>query len=126
MTLESLKQTYPHCKFAHKIPENDICILADCFDDVENYLNAMGLTQGEIVDVRNKSHTGGNQQAMTACLKLWRNHSPHEATLQTLLTILLRLRKESIACEVCQHYNSKHSSSETPNVDDTTGCCIVL
>ena len=103
MTLESLMEDQIDCE----IEETDIIILADYFDNVENYLSIMGLSRAEQVDVTGKK-TSSNQVAMAKCLSLWRRHNPSTATLRALLEILLSLRKEEIASKVCDYYHRKH------------------
>ena len=88
-----------------EIEEGDITYLAQHFDNVELYLRVFGLTAAEQNDVRQKQ---GTHVAMTECLSLWRRHNPSTATLRTLLDILLSLRKEEIASNVCSYYHPKH------------------
>ena len=87
-----------------EIEGRDIIILAGYFDEVEYYLDILGLTPAEQSDVRRKVSVGGTQIAMKDCLSLWRRHNPSTATLRTLLEILLSLRKEDIASKVCMYY----------------------
>ena len=88
-----------------EIEEGDITYLAQHFDNVELYLRVFGLTAAEQVNVR---RIQDNHIAMTECLSLWRRHNPSTATLRTLLNILLSLRKEEIASNVCSYYHPKH------------------
>ena len=89
-----------------EIEERDMIILAGYFDNVEFYLNILGLSPAEQTDVRKKV-SEGTQIAMNYCLLLWRQHNPSTATLGTLLEILLSLRKEYIASKVCDYYYPK-------------------
>ena len=91
-----------------EIEEEDMIILASYFDNVEFYLNVLGLTSAEQTDTRSKASSNGTQIAMNYCLLLWRRHNPSTATLRTLLYILLSLRKEEIASKVCNYYYPKH------------------
>ena len=88
-----------------EIEEEDITYLAQHFDNVELYLRVFGLTAAEQNDVKQKQ---GTHIAMTECLSLWRRHNPSTATLRTLLEILLCLRKEEVASNVCRYYQQKH------------------
>ncbi len=81
----------------------EIIFLAEYFDGVEIYSNAMGLTRAEQADVNELFHKRGTQVAMTECLTIWKQHNPYAATYRALLELLLRLRKEKIADEICQH-----------------------
>ena len=87
-----------------EVEDGDIIILAGYFDDVEYYLDILGLTPAEQSDVRRKVSVSGTQIAMKDCLSLWRRHNPSTATLRTLLETLLSLRKEDIASKVCMYY----------------------
>ena len=91
----------------YEIKEEDIPYLAQHFDNVELYLMAFGLTRPEQADIKSTALLRGTQTAMAECLSLWRRHNPYTATLRSLLEILLSLRKEEIASEVCDYYNVK-------------------
>ena len=90
-----------------EIEENDVTYLAAHFDDVELYLNILGLTNSEQVDVRKMANLSGNQVAMAKCLLLWRRHNPSVATLRTLVDVLLKLKKEDIAVKICGYFHPK-------------------
>ena len=89
-----------------EIEENDVTYLAAQFGDVELYLKVLGLTNSEPVDVRRMANLHGNQIAMAECLSLWRQHNPSNATLKTLLGILLELKKEEVARNICGYFSS--------------------
>ena len=84
-----------------ELEEKDLMILAGYFDNVEFYLNNLGLSKSEQVDVRNAEN---NQLAVNKSLLLWREHNPSTATLRELVKILLNLRKEEVASSVCNFY----------------------
>ena len=109
MTLDSLRRDYniSSDQLDLEIEENDVTYLAAHFDDVELYLNILGLTTSEQVDVRKMANLSGNQVAMAKCLLLWRRHNPSVATLRTLLDILLKLKKEDIAGKICGYFHPK-------------------
>ena len=67
--------------------------------------SSMGLSPAEQADINELYHKEGTQVAMTKCLILWKKHSPFPfaATYKALLELLLRLKKERIAFEICQH-----------------------
>ena len=90
-----------------EIEESDVTYLAAHFDNVEPYLNILGLTNSEQVHVRRTANLSGNQVAMAECLSLWRHHNPSIATLRTLLDILLKLRKEDVAVKICSYFHPK-------------------
>ena len=103
MSIYNISSEHLDCE----IEEGDMIILAGYFDNVEYYLDILGLAPHEQTDVRKKV-TEGTQIAIKYCLSLWRRHNPSTATLRTLLEILLSLRKEEIASKVCNYYYPKH------------------
>ena len=114
VTVEKLAEMY--CMSSDQlnceIEEVDMTILAGYFDDVEYYLNVLGLTPAEQTDIRTKAIAKGTQVAMNCCLLLWRRHNPFSTTLRTLLKMLLSLRKEEIAKKVCDYYCPKYRRSD--------------
>ncbi len=86
-----------------EIGDSDNSYLAEYFDGVNIYSNAMRLTPAEQADVNELYHKNGTQVAMTECLILWKRHDPYAATYKALLELLLRLRKDKIADDICQH-----------------------
>ncbi len=83
----------------------ELTFLAEYFDGgVKIFLNAMGLTRAEQADVNELFHKIGTQVAMTECLALWKQHNPYASTYRALLELLLRLRKDNIADEICRHF----------------------
>ena len=114
VTVEKLAEMYciSSDQLNCEIEEVDTTILAGYFDDVEYYLNVLGLSPAEQTDIRTKAITNGTQVAMNYCLLLWRQHNPFSATLRTLLKMLLSLRKEEIAKKVCNYYCPKYRRSD--------------
>ena len=84
-----------------EIQQKNIPYLARHFDNVEVYIYLLDLTPGEQSDVRLKK-TESNHLAMTECLIIWKRKKPSQATFRALLEMLVMLRKEGIAAEVCQ------------------------
>ena len=117
MTLEKL--TGMRCMQSDQldceIEETDTIYLAQYFDNVEYYLGPLRLTPAEQTDVKNIDFSKGTQIAINHCLCLWRRHNPSTATVRTLLEILLKLGKEEIASEVCDHYCSKLNKKSKSN-----------
>ena len=109
MTLEKLAEVYSISsdQLDCEIEDSDMILLAGYFDNVEYYLHVLRLTPAEQVYIRKKVGDG-NQIAMKHCLLIWKQHNPSTATLRTLLEILLRLKKEEIALNVCKYYCPKH------------------
>ncbi len=62
-----------------------------------------GLTPADQADVIQCYHARGTQEAMIKCLTLWKSHDPFAATYKALLELLLKLRQEETACQICQH-----------------------
>ena len=86
-----------------EIGDSDILYVAEYFDESKIYANAMGLTPAEQADVNELYHKNGTQVAMTECLIIWKRHNPYAATYKAVLELLLRLRKDKIADDICQH-----------------------
>ncbi len=82
-----------------EIQQKNIPYLAVHFDNVEFYINLLELTPGEQVDVGLKK---SNHLAMIECLTIWKRKKPSQATFRALLEMLVMLKKEEIAAEVCQ------------------------
>ncbi len=90
-----------------EIEQDDFAPVAMHFDDVELYLNPLKLTDNEQADVRRETFVNGNQVAMITCLSIWRGHEPSEATFRALIRMLLDLRKQKIATNICQYLKEK-------------------
>ena len=90
-----------------EIEERDVEYLAAHFDDVELYLNILGINNSEQDNVKRMARLHGNQVAMTECLSLWRQRNPSNATLKTLLDILFELRKGEVAVNICGYFYPK-------------------
>ncbi|XP_064387204.1 uncharacterized protein LOC135335598 isoform X4 [Halichondria panicea] len=84
-----------------EIQQKNIPLLAVHFDNVEFYIYLLELTSGEQSDVRLKK-TESNHLAMIECLAIWKRKKPSQATFRALLEMLVMLKKEGIAAEVCQ------------------------
>ena len=89
----------------HEIEEKHVTYLAEYFDNVMFYVHVLELTNAEKEDIKQLVTVPGNQAAMSECLMLWKKHNPFNATLRALLTILLKLKKESIAAKLCEFYS---------------------
>ncbi|XP_064391858.1 uncharacterized protein LOC135339631 isoform X4 [Halichondria panicea] len=85
-----------------EIQQEDVPFLALYFDNVEFYVDAMKLTPGEQSDVQLK-RIESNHLAMIKCLKIWRGKQRSQATFRALLEMLVLLKKEKIADQVCQY-----------------------
>ena len=83
-----------------QIQQTHIPYLAAFFDNVGFYVDVMELTPGEQTDVKGAE---ANQLAVIKCLKLWKGKNPARATFLTLLEMLVKLRKEEIADQICQY-----------------------
>ncbi len=86
-----------------EIEDSDILYVAEYFDGVKIYSSAMGLTPAEQADVNRLYRNEGTQVAMTECLIIWKRHNPYAATYKAVLELLLGLRKDKIADDICQH-----------------------
>ncbi|XP_064389835.1 uncharacterized protein LOC135337779 isoform X2 [Halichondria panicea] len=90
-----------------KIKHSNFPFLAKYFDGVTIYSNALGLTTAEQTDVNVLYQREGTQVAMIKCLSCWNQNNPYAATYKALLNLLLKLRKERIADEICQHLTQR-------------------
>ena len=110
MTLRELSEKYviSNEQLDSEIEDRDMIMLARYFDNVEYYLSVLELTPAEQTDVRMKTVSEGTQIAMYHCLSVWKQHNPSTATLRTLLEILLSLKKEETASNVCKYFCPKH------------------
>ena len=83
-----------------QIQQIDTPCLAAYFDNVEFYVDLMELTTGEKTDVEGAKT---NHLAVIKCLNIWKRKNPAQATFRTLLEMLIKLRKEEIADQICQY-----------------------
>ncbi len=84
----------------HEIQQEDVSYLAACFDNVEYYMDVLGLSSGEQTDVIQKADT---HAAMIKCLNIWKRKKLPQATFRALLEMLVKLKKGTIAVQVCQY-----------------------
>ena len=85
------------------IREEDISKVAGLFNEVEIYLDKLGLLTAQQTDIKDIAYRHSTTQAMTKALRLWRQPDPYAATFQALLEILLDLRRGDVAVRVCQY-----------------------
>ncbi len=83
-----------------EIQQKDVPYLAAYFDNVEFYVDAMELSPGEQTDVHRKPNT---RVAMIECLNIWKRKNLSQATYGALLEMLVKLKKEAIADQICQY-----------------------
>ncbi len=107
----ALKQLMDNCQLSAtqincEIQQKDIPFLAAYFDIVELYVDVMELSPGEQNDVSKKANT---HVAMIECLKIWKKRKLSQATFRVLLEMLVKLKKEAIAAQVCQYLKASLS-----------------
>ena len=109
LTINKLKREtgIDDSQLATMIREEDINRIACLFDEVETFLDMLGLGPAQQTDVKDIAHRQSTTQAMTKALKLWRQPNPFTATFQTLLEILLVLNRGDMALRVCQLINEE-------------------
>ena len=109
LTIEQLKREtgVDDSQLATMIREEDINKIAGLFDEVETYLDKLGLLPAQQTDVKDIAYRHSTTQAMTKALKLWRQPDPYAATFRALLEILLDLRRGDVALKVCQYVNEE-------------------
>ncbi len=86
-----------------EIKTTELAYLAIHFDDVVNYMEALGLTPAQQTDVKTEQLLHGTQAAMIMCLSLWRTRDPAAATYRALVKLLQKMRKYDIASKVFKH-----------------------
>ncbi|XP_064392770.1 uncharacterized protein LOC135340370 isoform X3 [Halichondria panicea] len=86
----------------HEILQKDVPYLAAWFDNVELYVDAMELSPSEQSDVLMKK-LDSNHLAMIKCLNIWKRRKLSQATFRALLEMLVKLKKEAIADDICQY-----------------------
>ena len=108
--MEKLAELYnvSHDQLDSEIEDSDMILLAVYFDNVEHYLDILGLTHDEQADIRLKKFLEGTRNAICYCLLVWKRHNPSRATLRTLLEILLSFENEETASNVCKYFCPKH------------------
>ena len=85
-----------------EITAHDLHSLAECFDNVEDYLDRLSLNEGQQTDIKDIAYQRSTKTAMVKALKLWHQPNPFAATVQALLEILLDLKRGDVAVKVCQ------------------------
>ena len=105
LTFEELKREtrVDDSQLATMIREEDITKIAGLFDDVETYLDKLGLFPAQQTDVKDIAYQHSTALAITKALKLWCQPNPFAATFEALLQILLDLRRGDVAIRVCQY-----------------------
>ena len=105
LTIEKLKQEtgIDDSQLTTMIREEDINKIAGLFDNVETYLDMLGLLPAQQTDVKDTVVRHSTEQAMIKALKLWRQPNPYNATFKALIEILLDLRRGDVAINVCQY-----------------------
>ena len=104
-----------------KINEDDFNGIADFFEDVETYLDNLGLDPGQKTDIKDLARDKDTKTAVVKALKLWRQPNPIAATFRALLWILIRLRKGDIAVKVCRYIKSNYPSISVPSEGNISG-----
>ena len=90
-----------------ELVEADLPDIAALFDNTHEYVEKLGLTQGQQTDVKEKTFVHDTQTGMKLALKYWSRRNPYEATYKALLLILLSLKKGTIIVSVCEYLSSK-------------------
>ena len=105
LSIENLKRKtgIDDSQLATVIREEDISKVAGLLDEVDIYLDMLGLLQAQQTDIKDIAYRHSTTQAMTKALTLWRQPDPSAATFRALLEILLDLNREDMAVRVCQY-----------------------
>ncbi len=95
-----------------KIQERDLYELAACFDNTDDYVEILGLSDAQQTDVKEqkaKVVINCTQAGMKLALKYWLIKKHLEATFQSLLSLILSMNKENVAVKVCQFLCNKRT-----------------
>ncbi len=92
-----------HPLLNNEIETTEFVFLAAHFDNVIMYSLALGLTPAQQADVKHTKMLYDTQTAMMECLSMWQRRNPADATYRTLLKLLLRMEKYSVANEIYKH-----------------------
>ncbi len=90
-----------------RVEETDFPHLAPHFDNATDYVEMLGLTPAEQVNVKRIVEMYGNAAAIKRTLKHWLERVLAEGTFRALLLILLSLDKGDIAIKVAQYLSDK-------------------
>ncbi len=86
-----------------EIEESDLFEIAAFFDNTEDYLEVLGLSPSQQSDVQQeKLRTKTTQASMKFALKIWMNRNPFGETFRSLLTLILPLKKVTVAVDICK------------------------
>ena len=69
-------------KLDTEIIERDLYNLAGCFDNVDTYLDKLGLLPPQHSDIKDLAIRRGTQAGMCEALRLWRRPNPYQATFR--------------------------------------------
>ena len=109
MTINELKTciNVTDSQLDNQIQRKDLFKLSGYFDNVDTYLDHLGLSRSQQTDIKDLAFRRGTQIAMSEALRLWREPNPYTATYRALVEVLLNLKKGGVAVEVCSYLNSK-------------------
>ena len=88
------------------ITSQDIEGLAQCFSNVDRYLNVLGLSQGEQTDVRDIAHREGTASGMRKAFNCMIEHNPF-ITFQEIVEIALTQSDGMTAKNICCYLRDK-------------------
>jgi len=104
--MDELKQNFPlpdellNCTISDV--QNNILVIAGCFDNVDDYLDKFRLSTGMQTDVKDKAHLRGTRAGMMEALNRWSSQDPNAATLHVLLERVLELGKGDVAMKLAE------------------------
>lgn len=109
LSLNTLKKKYDLTdeQLKKKLADEYFPELADCFDNVPDYLEKLRLKEGQKTDVRREVNQNGTQAGLKMALKMWKNVDPFTATYESLLEIVLSLQKGDVAIRICELIHGK-------------------
>ena len=101
------------------IQETYLCELAACFDNTDDYVEKLGLSDAQQTDVKEekaKAVIDRTQAGMKLALKYWLKKTHLEATFHFLLSLILPMNKGNVAVKVCKFLCTKRTYNYTLGV----------
>ena len=95
-----------------RIQESDLYELAACFDNTDDYVEKLGLSDAQQTDVKEekaKAVINHTLAGMKLALKYWLLKIHLEATFRYLLFLILSMDKGNVAVKVCEFLRNKRT-----------------
>ena len=91
----------------------DLPEIAALFDSIDDFCEQIELSAAEKADVRRLRNIESTEESVKKALKIWRDQNPYKATFKNLLTILLDIKKGSVAKDVANYISNRPQRRRT-------------